>query len=63
MLEVNNITIDFASRRGDVRAARNVSLTVERGEILGLVGESGAGKSTIGVVGVWRCRHQRQHHV
>lgn len=48
MLEVNNITIDFASRRGDVRAARNVSLTLERGEILGLVGESGAGKSTIG---------------
>ena len=48
MLEVNNITIDFSSRRGDVRAARNVSLTVERGEILGLVGESGAGKSTIG---------------
>ena len=48
MLEVNNITIDFNSRRGNVRAVHGVSLTVERGEILGLVGESGAGKSTIG---------------
>src|SRR6185437_11093651 len=33
---------------GDIKAVDDVSLTIERGETLGLVGESGCGKSTIG---------------
>jgi len=48
MLEINNLSIEFRSRRGHVQAVKDVSLTVNRGEIVGLVGESGAGKSTIG---------------
>lgn len=48
LLQVRDLTVSFASRFGDQNAIEQVSLTVERGEIVGLVGESGAGKSTIG---------------
>ena len=48
LLEIDGLNIEFPTRRGTVEAARNVSLTVKSGEVLGLVGESGAGKSTIG---------------
>lgn len=48
LLSVENLTIEFPNRHGTEIAVNNVSLTVEAGEILGLVGESGAGKSTIG---------------
>ena len=48
MLNIENLTVAFDSRRGRLTAVKGVSLSVERGEILGVVGESGAGKSTIG---------------
>ncbi len=48
LLEIEGLDVEFPTRRGVVKAARGVSLTVSRGEVLGLVGESGAGKSTIG---------------
>ena len=48
LLEIENLDVDFLTRRGNIHAAKNVSLTVTAGEVLGLVGESGAGKSTIG---------------
>ena len=48
LLEVNDLRIEFPSRHGVAVAVNDVSFTVSRGEILGLVGESGAGKSTIG---------------
>ncbi len=48
LLEIKGLNVDFPTRRGLVQAARNVSLSVSPGEVLGLVGESGAGKSTIG---------------
>ncbi len=48
LLEIENLDVDFLTRRGNIHAAQNVSLQVTAGEVLGLVGESGAGKSTIG---------------
>ncbi|MDX5361721.1 MAG: ABC transporter ATP-binding protein [Alphaproteobacteria bacterium] len=48
VLEVRGLTVEFPSRRGLVVAAEDVNLAVRPGEILGVVGESGAGKSTIG---------------
>lgn len=48
LLEIENLDVDFRTRRGTINAAKNVSLQVTAGEVLGLVGESGAGKSTIG---------------
>lgn len=48
LLRIDGLDVEFPTRRGTVKAARGVSLTVSPGEVLGLVGESGAGKSTIG---------------
>ena len=48
LLEIKNLNIEFPNRHGTEIAVDNVSLSIEPGEILGLVGESGAGKSTIG---------------
>jgi peptide/nickel transport system ATP-binding protein len=47
LLEVRNLTVDFVTPRGVVHALRNVDLAVPRGEIVGLVGESGCGKTTL----------------
>ena len=48
LLAVEDLRVEFPSRRGAVVAVERMSLVVEPGEILGIVGESGAGKSTIG---------------
>ncbi|RMF19983.1 MAG: ABC transporter ATP-binding protein, partial [Gammaproteobacteria bacterium] len=45
LLEVNNLEVRFGLRTGEVTALRNVSFKLDRGERLGIVGESGAGKS------------------
>ena len=48
LLEVRNLRIEYPSRHGVMAAVKDLSFTIEKGEILGVVGESGAGKSTIG---------------
>lgn len=45
LLEVVNLKTYFATRRGEVRSVDDVSFTLEQGETLSLVGESGCGKS------------------
>ena len=48
LLEVRDLIVEFPSRRGTLRALDRVSLHIDPGEILGVVGESGAGKSLTG---------------
>jgi peptide/nickel transport system ATP-binding protein len=48
VLTVKNLTVRFPTRFGDITAIEDVSIGVAPGEIHGLVGESGAGKSTVG---------------
>jgi len=48
MLRIENLTVKFPSRFGDVTAVKDMSMHISAGEIHGLVGESGAGKSTVG---------------
>src|SRR5437867_12922218 len=56
LVEIENLKVYFPIKSGlvldrhvgDIRAVDDVSLTIRRGETLGLVGESGCGKSTVG---------------
>lgn len=47
VLEVRDLTVAYRTGAGEARAVDNVSFTVEPGQYLGIVGESGCGKSTI----------------
>jgi len=48
LLEVDDLVVEFPTRRGRLVAVDGVSFSIEPGEVLGMVGESGAGKSLIG---------------
>ncbi len=47
VLNVDDLTMHYTTRAGDVSAVDNVSFTLKRGESMGLVGESGCGKTSI----------------
>ena len=47
LLEIKDLSVQFLTYQGTVRALEGVSLTVQPGEILGLVGETGCGKSVL----------------
>ncbi|MEY8841572.1 ABC transporter ATP-binding protein [Cribrihabitans sp. XS_ASV171] len=49
VLDVSNLTVEFPTRHGTLTAIDDVSMRIEPGEILGVVGESGAGKSITGL--------------
>mgnify|MGYP000364322017 CR=1 FL=1 len=48
LLQVKNLVVEFPSRHGTLRALDDISFDIAPGEILGVVGESGAGKSLTG---------------
>ena len=45
LVEIKNLSTQFTMEQGSVQAVRDVSFTLEQGEVLGIVGESGSGKS------------------
>jgi len=48
LLRIKNLSLDFISESGITSALKNISLSVNRSEILAFVGESGSGKSVSG---------------
>ncbi len=53
ILEIENLSISFFTRAGEIPAVMDFSCTIMPGEAMGLVGESGCGKSTV-ALGVMR---------
>jgi peptide/nickel transport system ATP-binding protein len=49
VLSVRDLSIAYQARRGKVQAVRSISFDVERGEAVALIGESGSGKTTVGL--------------
>ena len=47
VLQIRDLSVEFLTPRGRVRALRHASVEVPRGGIVGIVGESGSGKSTL----------------
>lgn len=47
LLKINNLSIDYKVKDGYLSAVNKINLTINKGEIFALVGESGCGKSTI----------------
>jgi len=48
LLDVLNLSVEFRSRHGALTALDGISFSISSGEVLGVVGESGAGKSLTG---------------
>jgi peptide/nickel transport system ATP-binding protein len=47
LLEIQKLSIAFKTKTGDVHAVRNISFSINQGEIFGIIGETGCGKSVL----------------
>jgi peptide/nickel transport system ATP-binding protein len=47
LVEIENLSVDFATANGAIHALRDVTLSIGKGRVVGIVGESGSGKSTL----------------
>jgi oligopeptide/dipeptide ABC transporter ATP-binding protein len=47
ILDIHNLSVDYLTPRGELKALRDVSIAIPKGQVVGLVGESGCGKSTL----------------
>lgn len=47
ILQIHNLSKTYTTRTGEVHALKDVNLNVERGDIFGIIGMSGAGKSSL----------------
>ena len=48
-IEIKDLVVEYRTRSGVVQALNGLSLSIEKGKTLGLVGETGAGKTTAGL--------------
>ena len=65
VLEVNDLRTHFFTREGTVRAVDGVSFAVEKGKALGIVGESGCGKSVtaLSIMGLIEAAGEDRHRL
>ena len=62
MLEISNLHVSFGRGEKEVKAVRDVSLAIKRGEIVALVGESGSGKSVTALSALQLLPYPKAHH-
>ena len=62
MLEVENLSVSFDTQEGEVRAVRDISFNIDRGETVALVGESGSGKSVSALSVLRLLPYPKAHH-
>ncbi|HYE50906.1 MAG TPA: ABC transporter ATP-binding protein [Azospirillaceae bacterium] len=57
LLDISNLSVEFATRGGSFRAVDGIDLAVEAGEVVGIVGESGSGKSVTSLAAMGLIAH------
>jgi oligopeptide/dipeptide ABC transporter ATP-binding protein len=61
LFEINNLQITFDTKRGPLQAVRGISLSIRKGESVGIVGESGSGKTVMSRAAMGLLRGRKVH--